>query len=83
MVKDMSRLHEPLKLPKHPKLLECMNNMSIRIKAHHKIDWSKEEPGAEEKLKAGYPAPTYDEILDLLGRAYKAINEQREDPRRY
>lgn len=79
----MPRLHEPFTLPKHPKLLHDINEMSIAIKAYHKIDWSKEAAGAEEKLKERYSEPTYDDILDMLDRAYKAINEQREDPRRY
>lgn len=79
----MSRLHEPFTLPKHGKLLEEINDMTIAIKTYHSIDWSKEKPGAEEVCKAMHKEPTYDEIIDLLRRAYSAINEQRQDPRKY
>jgi hypothetical protein len=76
-------LHAPLTLPKHGDLLKDINDMSIAIKGYHKIDWSKEKPGAEEAIKKIHPEPTYDDIIDLLRRAYNAINEQREDPRKY
>ena len=77
-------LHEPLKLPKHPQLLHELNQMSIRIKAWHLI---KEGEGATaeqlEKLRAHNTWPSWDEVVELLAKARNAINEQREDPRRY
>ena len=79
----MSRLHEPFTLPKHNSLLMEINNTVIALKAWHQIDWTKESLEAEDKLKAHNPAPTYDELIDLLQRCHKAINEQREDPRKY
>ena len=77
-------LHEPLKLPKHSALLHEINQMSIRIKSWHLI---KEGEGATaeqlDKLRAHNSNPSWDEIVDLLRRSYDAINQQREDPRRY
>lgn len=79
----MPKLHEPFTLPKHPKLLEEINQNIIAIKVWHVIDFSKENPEAEDKLKAHNPAPEWKDIANLLRRAYDAINEQREDPRKY
>lgn len=64
----MSHLHAPLTLPKHPDLLFRINEMIIDIRLH------------QEKST---PAPSWDELVALLKEAYSAINEQREDPRKY
>ena len=78
------KLHEPLKLPKHPQLLHELNQMIIRIKAWHLIE-PNEETTAEQldKLRAHNPWAEWEEIIELLRKAYNAINEQREDPRKY
>jgi hypothetical protein len=77
-------LHEPLKLPKHPQLLHEINQMSIRIKSWHLI---KEGEGATaqqlDELRSHNSNPDWQEVVELLRKAYNAINEQREDPRRY
>lgn len=77
-------LHSPLTLPKHPQLLHELNQMSIRIKSWHLI---KEGEGATaeqlDKLKAHNPCPEWKEVVELLEKARNAINEQRQDPRKY
>lgn len=64
----MSHIRAPFTLPKYPELLHDLNAMQIQIKLH---TLNKE------------PAPSWDSILELLNRSYNAINEQREDPRKY
>jgi len=77
------KLHEPLTLPKHPNLLHEINQMSIRIKSWHLIKSNEITPEQLDKLRAHNPHPEWQEVVDLLRRAYDAINEQRENPRRY
>lgn len=81
----MRHLHEPLTLPKHPQLLHELNQMSIRIKAWHLIKDGEGGATTEnlEKLRAHNAWPEWEEVVDLLHKAYHAINEQREDPRKY
>lgn len=80
----MRHLHEPLTLPKHPQLLHEINQMSIRIKAWHLIKPGENaSPESLDKLKAHNPYPEWEEVVELLRRSYDAINQQREDPRRY
>lgn len=79
----MRHIHAPLTLPKHPKLLHEINQMSIRIKAWYLIDWSKHNEDERFQLQSHNPMPTWEEIEKLLMEAYQAINEQREDPRKY
>jgi hypothetical protein len=80
----MSRLHEPFTLPKHPKLLEELNDMSIAIKLHHiDCEEKKQKPEAWAKAAETKPVPTWGEVQQLIMRAYQAINEQRSDPRKY
>lgn len=78
----MRHIREPLTLPKHPQLLHEINQMSMRIKT-----WklNNEEMTLEqmEKLQSHFPNPKWSEIEDLLMRSYTAINEQRENPRKY
>jgi hypothetical protein len=79
----MSRIREPFTLPKHPKLLEELNEMSMAIKLHH-IDYPEkhEKPESWAKAAANKPVPTWERVEELILRAYHAINEQRLDPRR-
>lgn len=72
---------QPFTIPKHRTLLDEINEMSIRIKAHYLIE--HEDPEKLKKLRDGYPAPSWTEIENLFMRSYSAINEQREDPRKY
>lgn len=80
----MSHIQRPLTLPKHPKLLHEINEMSIAIKLWH-IEKSKDfiDDYKIGKARAGHPEPTWQQIIELLREAYKAIDEQREDPRKY
>ena len=77
-------IQAPLTLPKHPKLLKELNDMSIAIKLHHiECDEKKQKPEEWTKAASTKPVPTWEQVIELLGDAYNAINEQREDPRRY
>jgi len=76
-------IQRPLTMPKHPQLLHEINQTSIAIKAWFLIDWSKLTEEQKDKLQAHNPRPTWEEIENLLMRCYHAIDEQREDPRKY
>ena len=79
----MSHIREPFKMHVHPKLLHKINGLSIAIKLHHII---KAEVGDMEKIeqaKASHPAPTWDEVVEVLKEAYEVINRITEDPRKY
>ena len=69
-------------MPKHPALLHEINEMSMRIKVWHlnKDELTKEQ---FDKLTERLPKVEWQEVEDLLMRAHRAINEQREDPRKY
>lgn len=79
----MRHIQEPFTLPKHPALLEEINNMSIRIKAWHLIPLSKENTLVLDELQLRHRKPTYEEIYSLLMRCYRAINSERENPIKY
>jgi hypothetical protein len=77
----MRSIREPLTLPKHPELLHKINETKIAIKLSYLAS-----PEIREKLetdKREINPPSWDDIIDLLDNCYKAINEQREDPRKY
>jgi len=75
----MSHIQRPLTMPKHPQLLEDINETIIGIKLH----WVLTEDAKVNAAKANHHCPTFPEVIELLQRAYQAINEQREDPRKY
>lgn len=77
----MRRLHEPLTLPKHPDLLSKVNQMSIDIKLTHLA--SAEIKNKMKKDNRIVKPPTWEDVAELLRKCYSAINEQREDPRKY
>lgn len=80
----MSRRQQSFTMPDHPNLLTELNNMSIRIKIWYQhFDKHTDPPELLEKLKANHKEPTWQEIEDLLMRAYYTINEQRHDPRHF
>lgn len=76
-------LHEPFTLPKHLKLLEEINQTIVDIKFH---DDEKPMMLPKEKLedmRKRHTKHSLQDICELLRKCYNAINEQREDPRRY
>ncbi len=79
----MRKLHEPLTLPKHGDLLKEILDAKISIKLHNVKAEDMEDPEAIYKARANHPKLSSDDLLDLLQRCYRAINEQREDPRKY
>ena len=79
----MSHIQRPLTLPKHPELLRKLNQMCIDIKIHYLIKTETIEPTQLSKLQFSHEVPTWEAIVELLTEARNAINEQREDPRKY
>lgn len=80
----MRKIQEPLTLPVHSELLEKLNNMSIAIKLHHiECEEKKQKPEEWAKAASTKPVPTWEDVQELIMRAYHAINEQRRDPRKY
>jgi hypothetical protein len=77
----MTRIQAPLTLPKHPDLLHRINKMSIDIKLSYLLKGENKER-AEKALGKGEP-PTWEDVVNILDEARNAINEQREDPRKY
>lgn len=78
------KLHERLTLAKHPDLLNKINETIIGVKIHNiDSEEKKQKPGEYAKAATIVSAPTWENIVELLQECYKAINEQREDPRRY
>ena len=76
------KLHEPLTLPKHPELLHEINEMSIAIKLHHLS--AQENP--QNKIiaaKVRVNSPEWGDIVELLRKCYKAVDEQRETLKKY
>ena len=80
----MRSIREPLTLPKYPGLLHKINETIIGIKLHHNVNY-KDYPTREslQIAQAGHKFPTMEEIIELLTECRNAINEQREDPRKY
>lgn len=77
----MSHIQQPLTLPKHPELLQCINEMKIDILLTHLAT-----PATKAKLqsdKRDIKEPTWQDTVALLTECYRVINEIREDPRKY
>lgn len=77
-------IREPFTWAKHPQLLERINETIIGIKVHHNVNY-KDYPTREslKKVQEGHSMPTMEQVMELLKECYNAINEQREDPRKY
>jgi hypothetical protein len=58
--------------------------MSICIKVHYIIKNEDAESVSQlAQAQLQHDKPTWDQIVELLSEARNAINEQREDPRKY
>jgi hypothetical protein len=79
----MNRLHASLTLPKHRELLEEVNQTIIDIKFHDDEKPMMIETKALEDLRKKHKKHSWQDICELLRKCYNAINEQREDPRKY
>jgi len=79
----MRHLQEPLTLPKHPQLLHELNQMSMRIKVWHLMDWSKYTKEQQDKLQAHNAWPEWKEVEELLMQAYRALDQERYNPVKY
>jgi hypothetical protein len=79
----MSRLQEPLTLPKHSKLLEEINQTIVDLKFHDDEKPMMLENKVLEDLRKKHKKHSWQDVCELLGRCYAAINQQRENPRKY
>lgn len=73
--------YTPLTLPKHPELLNDINNTIIGITLHH-IGPTEGDENIERwnDAKMNHDVPTWEDVIDLLWRSLSALNEQRYDP---
>lgn len=76
---------EKLMLRKHPELQKEINDVIVAIRVHQ--IHTPESWGDTETLltivKERTPKPTWEQVVELLDRAYKALDEQRYDPIKY
>lgn len=80
----MSRIQAPLILPKHPELLRKINQMCIDIKVHYLIkNQDAESMSKLAQAQLQHDKPLWEDVIDILDKCRTAINEQREDPRKY
>lgn len=75
----MSHIQRPLTIATYPELLRKINEMSIGIKLHHIIEPDKNVLEA----RINHDLPTWEDVIFLLNECRNAINEIREDPRKY
>lgn len=80
----MSHIQRPLTMPKHPDLLRKLNEMSICIKVHYLIKGEDVESVSKlAQAQLQHDKPSWEDVIKILEDARNAINEQREDPRKY
>ena len=79
----MRTLHEPLTLPKHGDLLHEINQTIVDIKFHDDEKPMMLDKERLEDMRKKHTKHSWQQVCELLRRCYTAINEQREDPRRY
>lgn len=80
----MTRIREPFTLPKHPELLRKINEMNICIEVHYLIkNEDVESTSALARAQLEHDKPTWEDVVKLLTEARIAIDQQREDPRKY
>lgn len=79
----MRSIQEPFTLPKHPALLEEINEMSMRIKVWEIIGEGIYDAKTMNELKANHPQPSWYEVEKLLMQCHQVINRERENPIKY
>lgn len=75
----MTRLHEPLQQHIHEEIASEINQAIIHIKIHHRNieGQSPEQQSKIVKAREQFPAPTWDEMIDLLERTHLEIIQCR------
>jgi hypothetical protein len=77
-------LQEPFTMRKYEGLQEQINEMMIAIKLHHCYPAEKQEnPEKWAKAQESVFCPTWENVLELLHKSYKALDEQRYNPIKY
>lgn len=78
------KMHEPFMMRKHADLQNEVNELIIAIKAHHTFpDERMQKPEQWEKLQSMHPVPKWEDIIDILNRCYRALDEQKFNPVKY
>lgn len=79
----MARLHEELQQHIHADLASECNKMSIRLKLHKPHgDMSAIEQAKLGEAREKHPAPSWDELLDLIDRCRDEMNQCTQPYRR-
>lgn len=81
----MSRLHEPLQRHIHGELCHEVNKVIIAIKINHYSLEGKPKDQVDKIMKARErtPAPTWEQIADLLSRVREEMDQCKEPYKRY
>jgi hypothetical protein len=79
----MNRLQAPFTIPKHRELLDEINQTIVDIKFHDDEKPMMIEKKTLEDLRKKHQKHSWQDVCELLRKCYNAINEQREDPRKY
>lgn len=77
------KLQEELTLPAHPQLLEEINQTIIDIKFHDDEKPIMLPTETLKDMRKKHTKHSWQDVCELLNKCYKAINEQRINPRRY
>ena len=65
-------------------MLHRINEMSIGIKIHYLIKGDDVESLSKlAQAQLQHNKPLWEDVIDMLDLCRRAINEQREDPRKY
>lgn len=76
-------LHGPFTMGKHEGLQKQINEMMMAIKLHHCNPEKQEKPEQWAKAQASVSSPTWENVIELLDKSYKALDEQRYNPVKY
>jgi len=79
----MSRPPEKFMMRKHPELQKEINEMMLAIIVHHIALAKDADKGAIDRAIAITYKPTWEQVVELLDRAYKALDEQKYNPIKY
>jgi hypothetical protein len=76
-------IQEPFTMAKHPELLHQINELSIAIKLHYYNLSENDNEDIIRKAQASTYKPTWMNVIEVLDKCYKVINDKRENPIKY
>lgn len=78
------KMHEPFMMRKHADLQNEVNELIIAIKAHHILPEGDMKNNKQwVKLQSMHRAPKWEDIIEVLNRCYRALDEQKFNPVKY